>query len=167
MCNLNSYIYCCGRRSHTLNSLNILISTTGMIQLNTDLTAQICVASNDCEFIIDCVAKRSDRGCFYSVKIWPGQKKSRCWVAGRGKRFFSSQKRPSWLWGPLSLMFKMVPGVLSFVVEASGEWSCSLSIHTIKPTNALKHKLHLNTQIVIIPTRFDLSWSSSGGYCRV
>lgn len=62
-------------------------------------------------------------GVHYCVEIWPGQKERRCWVADRGNGFVSPQKRPDWLWGPLGLMFKMVPGVgvLSFVVEAARE----------------------------------------------
>jgi hypothetical protein len=64
-----------------------------------------------------------------------------CLVPGRDKRFLASEQRSGWLWGPLSLLFKMVPGALSFVVEAAGKWSCLLSVHTIKPTIALKQKI--------------------------
>ena len=85
-----------------------------------DLTAYICISSNGGKFIKDNVAKRSDSGACTVLKY--GLDKRRVGVGlAAGQEIFLFSKTSRLSLGPRQSHVKMVAGVLSFVVEASGE----------------------------------------------
>jgi hypothetical protein len=77
------------------------------------------MASNDCKFLMDCVAKGSDCGVLIVLNYSLDDRTVGVGFPGGTGGFSILKNVKSWLWGPLNLLFSGYRGAFP-VVKAAG-----------------------------------------------